>query len=86
MITCMIFLVQDGYRVLRYDLIGPWTLSDRPDAVYDANFFIVLHELTEALVPGERFSLVGTSMGGIIVTRYAETYRRALELGSSSNT
>ena len=59
-------LVRDGYRVLRYDLIGRG-LSDRPDAVYDADFFVKqLHELTEARVPGERFSLVGTSMGGII--------------------
>ena len=67
-------LVRDGYRVLRYDLIGRG-LSDRPDAVYDAEFFVKqLHELTEALVPGERFSLVGTSMGGIIVTRYAQKY------------
>ena len=67
-------LVRDGYRVLRYDLIGRG-LSDRPEAVYDADFFVKqLHELTEALVPGERFSLVGTSMGGIIVTRYAQKY------------
>ena len=72
-------LIRDGYRVLRYDLIGRG-LSDRPDAVYDADFFVKhLHELTEALVPGERFSLVGTSMGGIIVTRYAETYPESVE-------
>ena len=63
-------LLARGYQVLRYDLIGRG-LSDRPKAVYDADFFVKqLDELTDALLPGKTFTIIGTSMGGIIGTRF----------------
>lgn len=67
-------LCKRGYQVLRYDLIGRG-LSDRPDAVYDADFFVKqLDELTDKLLPGKTFTVVGTSMGGIICTRFTQMH------------
>ncbi|MBR0413667.1 MAG: alpha/beta hydrolase [Clostridia bacterium] len=62
--------VAAGYRVLRYDLFGRG-LSERVDAVYNPELFArQLEELCAALVPGEQFILVGTSMGGSITTEF----------------
>ena len=67
-------LLARGYQVLRYDLIGRG-LSDRPKAVYDADFFVKqLDELTDALLPGKTFTIIGTSMGGIIGTRFVQMH------------
>lgn len=67
-------LVEAGYRVLRYDLMGRG-LSDRPKIKYDADAFVrQLNELTDRLLPGEKFTLIGTSMGGIISTRFAQIH------------
>lgn len=67
-------LVAANCRVLRYDLIGRG-LSDRPKMKYDADAFVrQLDELTEKLLPGERFTLIGTSMGGIITTRFVQMH------------
>lgn len=67
-------LVWAGYRVLRYDLIGRG-LSDRPKMKYDADAFVrQLDELTDRLLPGEKFTLIGTSMGGIISARFVQMH------------
>lgn len=67
-------LVEAGYRVLRYDLLGRG-LSDRPKIKYNADTFVrQLNELTDRLLHGEKFTLIGTSMGGIIATRFAQIH------------
>lgn len=63
-------LLKAGYRVLRYDLLGRG-LSERVKADYTPALFATqLDELVNAIIPGERFYLFGTSMGGIITTTY----------------
>ena len=63
-------LVENGYRVLRYDLLGRG-LSERVDAVYNADLFArQLKELTDAVFPGEAFHLFGTSMGGTVTATF----------------
>ncbi len=65
------FLVGKGYKVIRYDLLGRG-LSERVAGDYTPDLFArQLKELTEALIPGEKFYLFGTSMGGAVVTAYA---------------
>ena len=67
-------LVQNGYRVLRYDLLGRG-LSERVDAVYNADLFArQLDELTNAIFPGETFHLFGTSMGGTVTATFCARY------------
>lgn len=67
-------LVEAGYKVLRYDLLGRG-LSERVDAVYDAPLFArQLKELTEAVLGDEKFYLFGTSMGGTITTEFCADY------------
>ena len=67
-------LVENGYRVLRYDLLGRG-LSERVDAVYAPELFArQLLELTEEIFPGEQFHLFGTSMGGTITATFCATY------------
>ena len=62
--------VADGYKVLRYDLFGRG-LSERVKAEYNTQLFSrQLEELCEAVIPGEDFILVGTSMGGSITTEF----------------
>lgn len=64
-------LTAAGYRVLAYDNFGRG-LSDRPDAVYNADLFDrQLTELIEALKIDRRIDLVGYSMGGAIATIFA---------------
>lgn len=64
-------LTEAGYRVLAYDNFGRG-LSDRPDAVYNADLFDrQLDELIEALKINRRVDLVGYSMGGAITTIFA---------------
>ncbi len=63
-------LVKEGYKVLRYDLIGRG-LSERIKAKYDPALFVrQLEELTDAVIGDEPFYLFGTSMGGTITTSY----------------
>lgn len=65
------FLVKKGYKVLRYDLFGRG-FSERVKGDYTPELFSKqLEELTDALLPNEKFFLFGTSMGGAIVTAYA---------------
>lgn len=65
------FLVERGFEVLRYDLLGRG-FSERVKADYTPSLFArQLDEITEALFGEEAFYLFGTSMGGSIVTAYA---------------
>lgn len=64
-------LMEQGYRVLSFDLYGRG-YSDRPKVEYDLDLFVnQLSELTKRVVPGDPFHLVGLSMGGPIVTAFA---------------
>ncbi|MBQ4364754.1 MAG: alpha/beta hydrolase [Clostridia bacterium] len=67
-------LVDNGYRVLRYDLLGRG-LSERVDAVYSADLFArQLSELTDAIFPDTPFHLFGTSMGGTVTATFCAQY------------
>ena len=59
-------LVAEGYRVIRYDLLGRG-LSERVKSKYaPEDFAEQLEQLTDELIPDEEFILFGTSMGGSI--------------------
>lgn len=63
-------LLRAGYRVLRYDLLGRG-LSERVKKDYTPSLLAEqLYQLVEALIPGERFYLFGTSMGGTVTTTF----------------
>lgn len=63
-------LVEEGYKVLRYDLLGRG-LSERADVKYNVELFAKqLDELTEAIFEKEPFYLFGTSMGGSITAEF----------------
>ena len=63
-------LVEAGYRVLRYDLLGRG-LSQRVRGPYTPTLFATqLQQLVDAVLGEETFYLFGTSMGGTIVTTY----------------
>ncbi len=67
----MMGLVDQGYRVLRFDLYGRG-LSDRPRVEYDLDLFVKqIGELTVKIVPDDTFHLVGLSMGAPIATSFA---------------
>ena len=67
-------LVDSGYRVLRYDLLGRG-LSERVDTVYSAELFArQLFELTNAVFPDMPFHLFGTSMGGTVTATFCALY------------
>ena len=73
------FLVEQGYRVLRLDLYGHG-YSDRPDAVYGVELFSEqISELVEALNITQPFHLLGLSMGGPVVTRFAHRFPEKLK-------
>lgn len=64
-------LVEMGYRVLTYDLLGRGC-SDRPEGVQDAAFFVTqLTDLLKAQEVAEPVTLFGYSMGGAIATAFA---------------
>lgn len=67
-------LVEKGYKVLRYDLLGRG-LSERVNAKYTPTLFATqLRELTQKLFGDEKFYLFGTSMGGSITTAFCSAY------------
>jgi pimeloyl-ACP methyl ester carboxylesterase len=67
-------LVTEGFRVLRYDEFGRG-LSERPPVRYDLDLYVrQLRELTDFLGI-ETMHLIGWSMGGVIVTRFAAGQR-----------
>jgi pimeloyl-ACP methyl ester carboxylesterase len=67
-----------GYRVLRFDLYGRgW--SDRPDAIYDRDFFA---DQLGAVMDAHGFArahVVGLSMGGAIAGRFAARHPERVE-------
>src|SRR5690606_27450134 len=63
-------LEEKGYRVLRIDLFGRG-LSDRPDADYSPGLFTrQLRDVLGHLEISTPVRLVGTSMGGIVVSHF----------------
>ncbi|MFW9905119.1 MAG: alpha/beta fold hydrolase [Candidatus Thorarchaeota archaeon] len=67
------FLVNEGFKVLRYDLYGRG-YSDRPKTTYNMDLFIrQLIELVEKLkLP--KINLIGLSMGGGICVVFVDKY------------
>jgi pimeloyl-ACP methyl ester carboxylesterase len=67
------FLINEGYRVLRYNHFGRG-LSDRPGNKYERSRYVKqLNELMEAL-DIEDAHLIGHSMGGLITAAFATEY------------
>ncbi len=67
------FLMNSGFRVLRYDLFGRG-YSDRPHVAYGINLFVrQLKDLLDALNI-RQVSLIGLSMGGPITTSFIDEY------------
>ena len=67
-------LVNAGFRVLRYDLYGRG-YSDRPEVEYNLDLFSgQLEQLLSTLEIDEPVALVGLSLGGPIVSRFANQY------------
>ncbi len=67
-------LADSGFHVIRYDYFGRgW--SDRPDAVYDQDFFVSqLAGLLDSLRITTAVDLAGLSFGGAIVTSFADRH------------
>lgn len=67
------FFSKQGFRVLRYDLLGRG-FSDRPAVRYDAKLFVrQLKELLDAL-NYKNISLVGLSMGGVVTASFIDAH------------
>lgn len=67
------FLCKQGFRVLRYDLIGRG-FSDRPNVQYNAALFVrQLKELLDAL-NFNQVNLTGLSMGGVVTASFIDTH------------
>jgi pimeloyl-ACP methyl ester carboxylesterase len=67
-------LTEAGFRVLRYDYYGRG-FSDRPDLPYTQAFYVrQLAELLEGLNIADSIDLSGLSLGGSIVTSFADTW------------
>jgi pimeloyl-ACP methyl ester carboxylesterase len=71
--TTFNFLVQAGFRVLRYDLLGRG-YSDRPRTAYNMRLFVnQLKQLLDGLEL-QPINLVGLSMGGAISAAFTNQY------------
>ena len=67
-------LAEAGFRVLRYDYYGRG-FSDRPDVPYTQAFYVrQLAELLDSLKSPNPIDLAGLSLGGSIVTSFADTF------------
>jgi pimeloyl-ACP methyl ester carboxylesterase len=67
-------LTDGGFRVLRYDYYGRG-FSDRPDVPYTQAFYIrQLDELLDSLQITDAIDLVGLSLGGGVVTGFANAH------------
>ncbi len=65
------FLAEQGFHVIRYDLLGRG-YSDRPDLIYDqALFDKQLMDLLAGLAIDKPVDIIGLSMGGAIVAKFA---------------
>src|SRR5438132_31588 len=63
-----------GFRVLRYDYYGRG-YSDRPDVPYTQDLYVgQLSELLTAVGMRSQIDLTGLSMGGSVVTTFADRY------------
>ena len=63
-----------GYRILTYDLYGRG-YSDRPSGKQNREFFLQqLDDLLAYEAVQSKFSIIGYSMGGAIVTHFTATY------------
>ena len=63
-----------GFRVLRYDYYGRG-FSDRPEVDYSQTFYVrQLTELLDSLQITDSIDLVGLSLGGAIVTSFADAF------------
>ena len=63
-------LVKNGYRVLRYDLLGRG-LSERVRGKYNVELFVrQLEDVIDTLAGGEKFNLFATSMGAPVASAY----------------
>lgn len=73
------FLTRNGFRVLRYDLLGRG-FSDRPDVSYDIDLFVhQLADLLDALEIQKPVCLAGLSMGGPITATFTARYPERVE-------
>jgi pimeloyl-ACP methyl ester carboxylesterase len=71
--TTFEFLVNSGFRVLRYDLFGRG-YSDRPNVNYNIHLFVrQLKNLVDALGL-KQINLLGLSMGGAITASFISEY------------
>jgi len=67
-------LTEAGFRVLRYDYYGRG-FSDRPDVPFTQAFYVKqLGELLDSLNVVDSVDLAGLSLGGSIVTSFADVY------------
>ncbi len=67
-------LVDEGFRVLRYDYYGRG-FSDRPDIPFTQDLYVrQLHELLQGLHISGPFDLAGLSFGGAVITGVAARY------------
>lgn len=72
-------LIENGYKVLRYDLYGRG-FSDRVKKKQTVEMLAgQLLEISEKFFPGERFFLMGTSMGGSVVATFAKLYPKKIK-------
>lgn len=68
------FLIEQGYRVLRFDLYGRG-FSERVKVEHGSELFMAqVSELIDYVGIKEKFHLIGLSMGGAISTRFASHY------------
>ena len=68
------YLVEHGFRVLRYDLFGRG-FSDRPDVLYNKKLYLdQIKEMIEQLHLQKPVSLVGVSFGGTLATDFTGDY------------
>jgi pimeloyl-ACP methyl ester carboxylesterase len=67
-------LAEAGFRVLRYDYYGRG-FSDRPDVPYTQALYVrQLGELLDSLKVSDSIDLAGLSLGGSIVTSFADLF------------
>ncbi|MHA2295772.1 MAG: alpha/beta fold hydrolase [Candidatus Hodarchaeales archaeon] len=67
------FLINNGFKILRYDLYGRG-FSDRPETKYNMELFVLqlLELVTKLELTCNEFNLVGLSMGGGICVKFAD--------------
>jgi pimeloyl-ACP methyl ester carboxylesterase len=68
------FLKENGFHVIRFDFFGRG-YSDRPDVVYNSELFTQqIADLLTALKIDKPIDIIGLSMGGPVVTEFANKY------------